>query len=63
MGILFTFGGIGGAVGPWLVGQVAEVSSLENGMAMTVLFGLAALAMLALIAVRWRPGKKRPESL
>lgn len=49
MGILFTFGGIGGALGPWAIGQVAERTSLQAGMAMTIAFGIASLVALAAI--------------
>ncbi len=59
MGILFTFGGIGGAVGPWLIGQFAMYGGLRAGLALTVLFGALALAMLVIIAVCWRPAESR----
>ncbi|GAB5403897.1 MAG: MFS transporter [Aureliella sp.] len=57
MGILFTFGGIGGALGPWAIGQVAARFTLQTGMAITIAFGVASL--LALCAIQL--SSQRPE--
>ncbi len=43
MGILFTFGGIGGALGPWTVGMLSDQLGLQLGMASTIGFGVVAL--------------------
>ncbi len=54
LGILFTFGGIGGAIGPWVIGLVSQSFGLQIGISMTVLFGLMSLATLLIVAVRDR---------
>ena len=38
LGILFAFAGIGGALGPWLVGVMTDVSGLYVGFGMNALF-------------------------
>ena len=43
MGILFTFGGIGGALGPWTVGMVSDQLGLQFGMASTIGYCMVAL--------------------
>ncbi len=43
MGILFTFGGIGGALGPWTVGMVSDQLGLQFGMASTIGYCVVAL--------------------
>lgn len=47
LGILFSFSGFGGAVGPWTVGVVSDWAGLELGIASTIAFGLISLAALA----------------
>lgn len=43
MGILFTFAGIGGALGPWTVGMVGDQLGLQFGMASTIGYCVVAL--------------------
>lgn len=50
-GILFTFGGVGGALGPWTVGLVSDRLTLPVGLASLLGFGL-----ISLLAV-WRAGR------
>ncbi|MCA9126361.1 MAG: MFS transporter [Planctomycetales bacterium] len=59
MGMLFTFGGIGGAVGPWTVGTVSEQLGLPLGLATTIAFGVIALAALGVLAAN----HPKPQSL
>lgn len=54
LGILFTFGGIGGAMGPWIIGLVSQSFGLQTGISVTVLFGVVSLATLLIMAVRDR---------
>lgn len=50
LGILFTFGGIGGALGPWTVGVVSQSFDLKTGLCSTIGFCLVSLgAFLALM--------------
>jgi fucose permease len=51
MGLLFTFGGIGGAVGPAVVGYVAQWTNLRTGLATTIVFGLASLVTMLVISM------------
>jgi FHS family glucose/mannose:H+ symporter-like MFS transporter len=44
LGILFTFGGLGGALGPWLIGVVSQWTSLSVGMVVPVAFCIVAIA-------------------
>lgn len=50
LGLLFTFGGLGGAVGPWLVGAVSDQLGLQIGLGCTIGFGVIALVALAVLA-------------
>lgn len=51
-GLLFTFGGVGGALGPWVIGLVAQAYGLSWGLSTTL--GFCAIAVVAL-AVLSRP--------
>jgi fucose permease len=46
LGILFACGGLGGGLGPWIVGLVSEAAGLEIGLASTLGFALAAMSAL-----------------
>jgi fucose permease len=50
LGVLFAFGGLGGALGPWIVGLASERFGLEIGLACSV--GFAGLAIAALFCLR-----------
>lgn len=50
LGILFAWGGLGGAVGPWVVGLVSQAAGLKLGLATSLLF--VALASIALLSLR-----------
>lgn len=49
-GILFTFGGLGGALGPWLIGLVADAYGLQAGLTGTLVFCGVALVALGVLA-------------
>ncbi|MEO8271386.1 MAG: MFS transporter [Aureliella sp.] len=49
-GILFTFGGIGGALGPWTIGLVSQAFGLRWGLASTIAFCVIALIALTVLA-------------
>ena len=53
-GILFTFGGVGGALGPWVIGLVSQAFGLRCGLASTLAF--CAIALIALVVL------SRPQS-
>ena len=50
LGLLFVFAGLGGALGPWIVGVISQWAGLQTGMASLVAFGAVALLALARIA-------------
>jgi len=50
LGVLFTFGGLGGALGPWLIGVAADMVGLELAFALSIGFCIVTLA--ALLALR-----------
>ena len=50
LGVLFTFGGLGGALGPWLIGATADVVGIELAFALNIVFCLVML--VALLALR-----------
>lgn len=49
LGILFSFSGFGGAIGPWAVGIISDRAGLELGISSTIAFGLISLAALAVL--------------
>ncbi len=59
LGLLFTFGGVGGALGPWVIGLVSQAYGLSWGLATTL--GFCAIALVAL-AVLSRPQESRLEA-
>lgn len=46
LGILFAFGGMGGALGPWTVGFVSDFGGLKIGLASSLAFSVIALGAL-----------------
>ena len=40
LGLLFTFAGLGGLLGPWLVGIASDLGGLKFGFGLNILFGL-----------------------
>lgn len=49
LGLLFTFGGIGGALGPWTVGVVGQKYGLELGLCSMVVFCFIAFSTVAIL--------------
>jgi FHS family glucose/mannose:H+ symporter-like MFS transporter len=50
LGILFTFAGLGGALGPWVIGLVSDWQGLKIGMASTLGFCLLSFIALGLLS-------------
>jgi MFS transporter, FHS family, glucose/mannose:H+ symporter len=46
LGLLFTFAGLGGIIGPWLVGIVSDFSGLMVGFSLPLFFGLALVVII-----------------
>ena len=53
LGFLFTFAGVGGIIGPWLVGTFAEQFRLAKSIAIVILFtSIMLLAILSLLLIK-----------
>jgi FHS family glucose/mannose:H+ symporter-like MFS transporter len=49
LGVLFTFGGLGGALGPWIIGFVSQSQGLKVGLCATIAFCMIALFSLLIL--------------
>lgn len=56
LGILFTFGGIGGAMGPWTIGLVSQSLGLKAGLCVTI--GFCFVSIFALMMLNAMQGKR-----
>jgi fucose permease len=53
LGLLFTFAGLGGVVGPWLIGIASDLGGLRFGFGLNLVFGLAtATSAVVLLQLR-----------
>ena len=50
LGVLFTFGGLGGAIGPWAVGAAGDWVGIEQAFAVSLVF--CAIMLFALVMLR-----------
>lgn len=50
LGLLFTFGGLGGALGPWTIGIVSDRLGLQIGLSCTIVFATLALIALGMLS-------------
>jgi fucose permease len=57
LGVLFTFAGLGGVIGPWLIGWTSDLLGLQIGLSVNILF-LAILLISLMILVRGEPNGK-----
>jgi fucose permease len=57
LGVLFAFGGLGGALGPWAIGVTADAVGLQWGFALTIVFCLVMLVAL-LVLQRMMGGRR-----
>lgn len=60
LGIFFAFGGLGGMIGPWLIGIVNDALGLKLGMFMNVLFCIIVMFSL-IILMGYQSKKKEPK--
>jgi fucose permease len=49
LGVLFTFAGLGGLVGPWIVGLVSDLMGLQVGFSMNLLFAVLTSASILIL--------------
>lgn len=52
LGILFTFAGIGGMIGPWLIGLLSEYAGIGSGLILLIAFCTVMFSSLALLTIR-----------
>jgi FHS family glucose/mannose:H+ symporter-like MFS transporter len=56
LGLLFTFAGLGGVLGPWLIGIASDLGGIKFGFSLNLAFGLlTAAAALVLLQLRRKP--------
>lgn len=55
LGLLFTFAGLGGIAGPWLVGIASDLGGLQLGFSLNLVFGLL-MVVVILVLLRMREG-------
>ncbi len=53
LGLLFTFGGLGGVIGPWLVGIASDLGGIKFGFSLNLVFGLLT-ATIIFILLRYK---------
>jgi FHS family glucose/mannose:H+ symporter-like MFS transporter len=59
LGILFTFAGFGGVIGPWLVGFASDLGGIKFGFSVNLFFGLLT-ACTAYILLKLKKNKLNP---
>lgn len=57
LGVLFTFAGLGGVLGPWLIGWMSDLYGLQTGFAVIVLFIAAMLVSVTILVKGESNGK------
>ncbi|MBV7334682.1 MFS transporter [Chloroflexi bacterium TSY] len=51
LGLLFTFGGLGGALGPWIIGVMSDQVGLEWAIGLPIAFSVVCLGILGMIVL------------
>jgi fucose permease len=55
LGLLFTFAGAGGMIGPWLVGFASDRITLHYGFSIVLIY-CAVMGLSSLVLLRWKSG-------
>jgi fucose permease len=55
LGLLFTCGGVGGMLGPWLIGIFSDWLGIQTGFGLIAVFLLALSATFGLLIARRKP--------
>ncbi|MBI5953622.1 MAG: MFS transporter [Chloroflexi bacterium] len=58
LGVLFTFAGVGGMIGPWLIGLGSKYFGLQAGFSFNILFVLVLLVSVVILLKRSSNGQK-----
>ena len=54
IGLLFSFAGLGGAIGPWLIGLLIDAAGMQVGFSLMILYTVLVLASVLMIQKRDR---------
>ncbi len=57
LGTLFTFAGLGGLVGPWLIGWGSDLFGLQSGLSLNIVFMMILLGAVIILLKRSSNGK------
>ncbi len=58
LGVLFTFAGLGGIIGPWFIGWGSDLFGLQNGFSIVIVFMAILLISVAILIKRISNGQK-----
>jgi fucose permease len=58
LGVLFTFAGVGGMIGPWFIGLGSNLLGLQAGFSLNILFVLVLLVSVVILLKRSSNGQK-----
>jgi MFS transporter, FHS family, glucose/mannose:H+ symporter len=58
LGVLFTFAGVGGVIGPWFVGWGSDLFGLQMGFSLNIVFMLILITSMAILMKRISNGQK-----
>jgi FHS family glucose/mannose:H+ symporter-like MFS transporter len=57
LGVLFTFAGVGGLIGPWLIGWGSDLFGLQTGLSLNIVFMAILLATVIILLKRSSNGQ------
>ena len=60
MGLLFAFGGLGGALGPWVIGLASDWVGIQQGFALTIFY--CVVMVVALVMLQRMPPDSHPHA-
>jgi FHS family glucose/mannose:H+ symporter-like MFS transporter len=63
LGLLFTFAGLGGIIGPWLVGLASDLGGIRFGFSLNLAFGLLTAGMAFILLRLQSKNESGPPSL
>jgi MFS transporter, FHS family, glucose/mannose:H+ symporter len=58
LGVLYTFAGVGGVIGPWFIGWISDLFGLQMGFSLNVVFMMILLISVAILMKRISNGQK-----
>jgi len=58
LGVLYTFAGLGGVLGPWLIGWGSDLFNLQTGFSITILFMMILIISVIILMKRISNGQK-----